>query len=71
MDNLKADQALFTFPLNLFNLDGVLKDERAFGSFYVDLSQVCFYLHINSSFQLYVVSVVIKNELYICTRSHN
>lgn len=50
MDNLKADQALFIFPLNLLNLEGVLKDERVFGSFYVDLSQVCSWLHINSSF---------------------
>ena len=33
MDDLKVYQALFIFPLNLLNLNGVLKEERAFGSF--------------------------------------
>lgn len=39
MNNLKAVQALLIFPLNLLTLNGVLKDERAFGSFYIDPSK--------------------------------
>lgn len=39
MDDLKADQVLFIFPLHLLNLHGVLKDERVFISFCVGQSK--------------------------------
>lgn len=75
MDDLKADQVLFIFPLHLLNLHGVLKDERVFISFCVGQSKRGM-LILKGLRPICVFSVVLKKRaatLYIlcsCIHQH-